>query len=167
MEMENYIKQDLESPENYINTSGFPFKDPLVSFLPEYTVMPKETLLIRASILFFLGCNPRRALFKDIILLPIRNQDFILTHRRHDQSHIKNKCLWDSSSCLQKTQEGSMGRNLNLSRLRSFPKTTHHKMKLYLGRDHCSQTTLSHEIGEPTSLKKLYARARKGPSPVD
>jgi hypothetical protein len=35
MEMENYIKQDLESPENYINTSGFPFKDQLVSFLPE------------------------------------------------------------------------------------------------------------------------------------
>jgi hypothetical protein len=60
-----------------------------------------------------------------------------------------------------------MGRNLNLSRLRSFPKTAHHKMKLYLGRDHCSQTTLSHEIGEPISLKKLYAWARKGPSPVD
>jgi hypothetical protein len=40
-------------------------------------------------------------------------------------------------------------------------------MKLYLGRDHCSQTIRPHETAEPTGLKKSYAWDRKKPAPVD
>jgi hypothetical protein len=35
VKMKNYIKQDLEPPEDCINFPGFPLKDPLVSFLPD------------------------------------------------------------------------------------------------------------------------------------
>jgi hypothetical protein len=124
--------------------------------------MPGETLFICASMLFFIGCNLRRALFKVLMLLPIRNQDFIISHKWHVHPHVKNKSLWDSSSCLQNTQVGLIWINLNLSRVRNLPKTTNHNMKLYLGRDHYSQTTLCHEMIEPTGWKKLYAWARKG-----
>jgi hypothetical protein len=129
--------------------------------------MPGETLFICASMLFFIGCNLRRALFKVLMLLPIRNQDFIISHKWHVHPHVKNKSLWDSSSCLQNTQVGLIWINLNLSRVRNLPKTTNHSMKLYLGRDHYSQTTLCHEMIEPTGWKKLYAWARKGPSPLN
>jgi hypothetical protein len=35
MEVEDNIKQDLQSFESYVNTSGFPFEDPLVSLFPD------------------------------------------------------------------------------------------------------------------------------------
>jgi hypothetical protein len=74
VKMKNYIKQELEPPEDCINFPGFPLKDPLVSFLPDDIHRDAQgTLLIRASRLFFLRCNPRRALFKVIMLLLIRS----------------------------------------------------------------------------------------------
>jgi hypothetical protein len=35
MKMEHNIKQDLESPENSINSSGLCIEDPLISFFPD------------------------------------------------------------------------------------------------------------------------------------
>jgi hypothetical protein len=45
--------------------------------------------------------------------------------------------------------------------------TASHSMKLYLGKDHGSQTTRPHETTVPTGQKKSYAWARKGPAAVD
>lgn len=129
--------------------------------------MPNKTLLIRAAMFLFLGCNQWRALDMEFIALFIRNQAMIIYHSWHGHPQRKNKCLWDSSSCLQNTQVGSIGMNCNRSRVRSLPKAANHKMKLYLGKDHCSQTTLFHEIVAPTCLKNWYAWARKGPAFVD
>jgi hypothetical protein len=101
------------------------------------------------------------------MVLPIRNQDFILFHKQHIHSQAKNRCLCDSYACLQNTQFGSIGTKLNLSRVRSFPSTASQRMKLYLDRDHCSQITRTREIVKPTGLKKSYAWDIKDPAPVD
>jgi len=119
---------------------------------------------MRACILLLWGYNQRRALDKECIVLLNRNQAVTSDHRRFGHPQRKNKWLWDSSSCRQNTQVGSMGMNRKRSRVRSFPKVANHRMKLYFGKDHCSQTTRCHEIGAPTGLRNWYAWARKGPA---
>jgi len=129
--------------------------------------MAKETRRIRNSTLDLLEFNPRSALFRDNILLPILSQDLIFAHKHPVQLQEKNKWAWVSSSHRQKAQVGSIGRNCNLSRVRSLPITASQSMKLCLGKDHCSQTTWLHETVEPTGLKKSYAWARKGHAEAD
>ena len=129
--------------------------------------MANETLRIRDIRLDLLAYNPRIALFMDDILLPILSHAFILAHKLPVQLQVKNKWAWVSASLRQKAQEGSVGMKHNLSRVLSFPMTASHNIKLYLGNDHCSQTTRPHETVEPTGLKKSYACAKKGPAELD
>jgi hypothetical protein len=130
-------------------------------------VIARDTLRILNSILHRCADNPRIALFRVNILLPIHSQDLILSHKPPVQTQAKNKWLWDFMPCLQKTQVGSRGINLNRSRVRSLPRIASQRMKLYLGRDHCSQTTWFHGTTNPTGRKKLYAWRRNRPAAED
>ena len=168
MKMENNIKQNLKSSEHSINFPSLPLKTLLfLTSQRRYIVIARETLLILNSILHRWAYSPRIALFKVNILLPIRSQDLILANKPLVQTQAKNKWPWDSSPCLQKTQAGSKGMNLNRSRVRSLPRIASQRMKLCLGRDHYSQTTRFHETTDPTGRKKLYALQRKGPPAED
>jgi hypothetical protein len=71
------------------------------------------------------------------------SQALILFQREDVQVQPKNKCPWLSSSYEQKVQNVSVGMNLSRSLVLSFPSIASHRMELYLGRDHGSQTIFS------------------------
>jgi hypothetical protein len=116
--------------------------------------MLREALRILASKFFFLEGKPLTALLRVAIRLFIFSQALILFQREDVQVQPKNKCPWLSSSCAQKVQNVSVGMNLSLSLVRSFPRIASHNMKLHLGRDHYSQTIFSQGTAELWGLSE-------------
>ena len=135
----------------------------------KYTIMLREALRILASKFFFLEVKPLTALLRVAIRLVMFNQALILFQREDVQVQPKNKWPWLSSSCVQKVQNVSVGMNLSLSLVRSFPSIASHNMKLHLGRDHCSQTIFSHGTVEPLVPKRsigIRSKSTFSPLPV-
>jgi len=102
----------------------------------------RETRLI-------LWCSPLRLLVRPLIALERVDKDrfnqsqcLIRLHNNKVQSQLKNRWAWDSSSQLYRTQVDSVERKLSRSFVLNLRRTKSHRINLYHGKDHFSQTTL-------------------------